>query len=373
MPGVWHATDGRRTAFAASAATNPLEVADLRAEPERLRPLLTATGGAARYMGDGAGTGVAGTAPRRAGARCRGGGWIGLRRNGDHTVTGISAIPLLPAWLALAAGAGRGADGLAARRAVGHPARARRRARSGLADGDCRPGWCRAGCGSHDRVISPAGKLLYMVAMRRILLLAPLALTLLPDAPALAQFSGPPPDQPRAAPRPPPALPGIAARRAPEPIPGDPNANLSPTAALFDAINRGDLPAARDAVNRGASLEERNVLGLTAVDAAVDQGRNEIMFYLLSARGATRAAQVPPDASLSPAQRTARNRASAVEAERSARAAAAALGGGRNAPRGPAPATRPRLFANDGGAARPEAGFLGFDAGRVQSGPGRRG
>ena len=56
--------------------------------------------------------------------------------------------------------------------------------------------------------------------------------------------------------------------------------------------------------------------------------------------------------------------AAAAEAERSARAAAAALGGGRNAPRGPAPQTRPRLFANDGGAPRPEMGFLGFDAGR---------
>ena len=31
-----------------------------------------------------------------------GAGWIGLRRNGDHTVTGISAVPLLPGWLALA-------------------------------------------------------------------------------------------------------------------------------------------------------------------------------------------------------------------------------------------------------------------------------
>lgn len=203
--------------------------------------------------------------------------------------------------------------------------------------------------------------------MRRILILAPLALTLLPVAPALAQFSGPPPDQPRAAPRPPSALPGISARPAPQPIPGDPNANLSPTAALFDAINRGDLPAARDAVNRGASLEERNVLGLTAVDAAVDQGRNEIMFFLLSARGATRSQQAPPEASLSPAQRAARDRASAAEAQRSARAAATALGGG--GPRGPAPATRPRLFANDGGAARPEVGFLGFDAGRVGGAP----
>ena len=200
--------------------------------------------------------------------------------------------------------------------------------------------------------------------MRRILLLAPLALTLLPNGPAQAQFSGPPPAQPRSASTPPPALPGIAARRAPEPIPADPNANLSPTAALFDAITRGDLPAARDAVNRGASLEERNVLGLTAIDAAVDQGRNEILFFLLSARGAARAPAAPPEASLSPAQRAARDRAAAAEAERSARAAAAALGGGRNAPRGPAPQTRPRLFANDGGAPRPEMGFLGFDAGR---------
>ena len=31
----------------------------------------------------------------------QGGGWIGLRRNGDHTVTGIAATPLLPPWLAL--------------------------------------------------------------------------------------------------------------------------------------------------------------------------------------------------------------------------------------------------------------------------------
>jgi hypothetical protein len=223
-------------------------------------------------------------------------------------------------------------------------------------------------------VISRGGKLLYMGSMRRILLLAPFALTLLPGqplgpSPALAQFAGPAPEAPAsAASRPPPALPGLAARRAPQPIPGDPNANLSPTAALFDAINRGDLPAARDAVSRGASLEERNVLGLTAIDAAVDQGRNEIMFFLLSARGATRPQQTP-DSALSPAQRAARNRAAAAEAERSARAAAAALGGGRGAPRGPAPVTRPRLFANDGGAPRPEMGFLGFDAGR-ESGSG---
>jgi hypothetical protein len=41
-------------------------------------------------------------------------------------------------------------------------------------------------------------------------------------------------------------------------------------------------------VARGADTEARNVLGLTPVDAAVDQGRTEIMFYLLSVRGASR-------------------------------------------------------------------------------------
>lgn len=205
--------------------------------------------------------------------------------------------------------------------------------------------------------------------MRRLLpLLASAGLLALPGQPfgpgaALAQFAGPNPAAPGSATRaPPPALPGLAARRAPEPIPGDPNANLSPTAALFDAVNRGDLAAARDAVNRGASLEERNILGLTAIDAAVDQGRNDILFYLLSARSTARGPAAPPDSALSPAQRAARERAAREEAARAARAAA--QGGRGPVVRGPPPQTRPRLFANDGGAPRPEVGFLGFDAGR---------
>src|SRR5687767_6115211 len=120
--------------------------------------------------------------------------------------------------------------------------------------------------------------------MRPILLLAPLLL-LATAAPALAQTAGTPlrpntppgggPDR-----RPPPAaLPGLVGRQAPAPIPGDPTLSLSPNAALFDAISRGDLPAARDAVTRGADLNARNVLGLTPIDAAVDQGRNEIAFF----------------------------------------------------------------------------------------------
>ena len=102
----------------------------------------------------------------------------------------------------------------------------------------------------------------------------------------------------------------------------------------------------------------RNVLGLTPTDAAVDQGRNEIMFYLLSVRGGTRVAGPPEEAPAAPAKPG---------------GSAAPRRPGRGRPAGeidrsvpmPAPTVRnPRLWAGDGGAAIPDLGFLGFDAGR---------
>jgi uncharacterized membrane protein len=101
QPGVWQVTDGRRTAFAAAAAANPLEIADLRADEVRLRPLAEATGGAARWLGDGAEPVLPELRRVAAGRDASGSGWIGLRRNNDHTVIGIAALPLLPPWLAL--------------------------------------------------------------------------------------------------------------------------------------------------------------------------------------------------------------------------------------------------------------------------------
>jgi len=101
QPGVWQASDGRRVAFAASAAANPLEIADLRADPGPLRPLLEGTGGVARFMGTGATPALPELRRVAPGRDVAGPGWIGLRRNGDHTVTGVSALPLLPPWLAL--------------------------------------------------------------------------------------------------------------------------------------------------------------------------------------------------------------------------------------------------------------------------------
>lgn len=203
-----------------------------------------------------------------------------------------------------------------------------------------------------------------MRALIRLLTPALLAWIALPMGEAAAQFgrgsttSRVPRDTGTATRPPPPALPGLQTRRAPEPIPADPTQVLSPNAALFDAINRGDLPAARDAVARGADLEARNVLGLTPTDAAVDQGRNEIMFYLLSVRGGTRVAGPPDEAPAAP-QKPGRRGATAAAAPRPP-----ATEIDRSVPM-PAPTVRnPRLWAGDGGAPQPDIGFLGFDAGR---------
>ncbi|NKE44371.1 hypothetical protein HB662_06250 [Roseomonas frigidaquae] len=107
--GVWQAGDGRRTAFAAAEAPNPMEVADLRADATPLSALATATGGATRWLGTGDSPLVPELRRVAIGRDAQGGatgggleaGWIGLRRNGDHSVTGITALPLLPPWLAL--------------------------------------------------------------------------------------------------------------------------------------------------------------------------------------------------------------------------------------------------------------------------------
>ncbi|MBO0711951.1 MAG: ankyrin repeat domain-containing protein, partial [Acetobacteraceae bacterium] len=56
---------------------------------------------------------------------------------------------------------------------------------------------------------------------------------------------------------PPPSLPGAQdnGRAAPsDKIPTD----MLPTDALFDAIDRGDIASARDAINRGADLNGHN-------------------------------------------------------------------------------------------------------------------
>ena len=80
---------------------------------------------------------------------------------------------------------------------------------------------------------------------------------------------------------PPAALPGAQSN---EDEAGHSNGDMEPTAALFEAINRGSLGASKEAVSRGADLNGHNVLGQTPLDMAIDLNRNDIMFFLLSMR-----------------------------------------------------------------------------------------
>jgi hypothetical protein len=155
---------------------------------------------------------------------------------------------------------------------------------------------------------------------------------------------------------PPPALPGAASNDAnPAPTARAP-ADMEPNDALFDAINRGDIATARDALSRGADMNARNILGMTPMELSVDLGRNDISFLLLSMRE-TGGRQAPSAASALAAKQPPARQAKQAQAKRAPVAKAAAV------PQ-PAPSQSPRLFAGDGGAPNPNAGFLGFDTTR---------
>jgi hypothetical protein len=101
-PGVWQVVDGTRTAYAAAGAANPEELADLRATATLIAPLARASGGSVHWLvAEGGAVSVPELGRTEAGREASGARWIGLPRRGDHVVTGISALPLLPPALAL--------------------------------------------------------------------------------------------------------------------------------------------------------------------------------------------------------------------------------------------------------------------------------
>ena len=96
--GLYHVTDGTRTALAAAGPLNPVEFADVRTTPDKLAPVVTATGGGIYWAGSGKIPEIRRVSPDRTAA---GQNWMGLRANGDYTVTGFSEMPLLPGIAAL--------------------------------------------------------------------------------------------------------------------------------------------------------------------------------------------------------------------------------------------------------------------------------
>ncbi len=96
--GLYRISDGRFTTYAAVRPIDAEELSDMRATPDRVAPLIEASGGAVQWLADGGAPEVRKVAPGRA---MSGRNWIGLRRNERYLVTGASQLPLLPAVLAL--------------------------------------------------------------------------------------------------------------------------------------------------------------------------------------------------------------------------------------------------------------------------------
>jgi hypothetical protein len=117
--------------------------------------------------------------------------------------------------------------------------------------------------------------------------------------------------------------------------------DLAPTDALFDAINRGDIAAARDALNRGADIEGHNILGMSPLDVSVDLGRNDITFLLLSLRASGAKPATTAATASKPVTKTATKTTPVAVIKQVA---------------------APQRFAveDNGGAPNPQAGFLGF-------------
>jgi hypothetical protein len=169
---------------------------------------------------------------------------------------------------------------------------------------------------------------------------------------------------PEKPPEPPPdAIPGAKPREPAAPATRA-SGDMQPTDALFDAINRGDIASARDALNRGADMNGVNILGMTPMELSVDLGRNDISFLLLSMRGedsgrgsralGRNAPSPEPASKTAQAGRPGKSVPGKTLPNKTAQAA--------NIPAATKPLATPKLFANDGGTPLPSAGFLGFDS-----------
>jgi hypothetical protein len=96
--GLYKVTDGVRSAFAVVGSIDTPELRNILTTETPLKPLVTATGGSIAWLADGDRLDI-----RRVDADgvTGGHGWMGLRRNGQYTVRGVTETPLLPVALLL--------------------------------------------------------------------------------------------------------------------------------------------------------------------------------------------------------------------------------------------------------------------------------
>lgn len=96
--GLYHITDGRKTALAVAGPVNPREYADILSTDETLTPLVLDTGGRITWLSDEGTPDIRNLTPGRS---MKGTDWVGIKRNGAYVVTDTRTTPLMPALLAL--------------------------------------------------------------------------------------------------------------------------------------------------------------------------------------------------------------------------------------------------------------------------------
>jgi hypothetical protein len=135
---------------------------------------------------------------------------------------------------------------------------------------------------------------------------------------------------------------------------------MPPTDALFDAINRGDIAAAKDALSRGADLNGHNILGMTPLELSVDLSRNDITFLLLSMQDAARPVTSPTQAGAA-ASHGAPAKPAAPAKLAAERPKAVRVSATQPRPHTPPASGEERAYAvTDPGTPNPQVGFLGF-------------
>lgn len=95
MPGIYRVKDGDKETVATVGSINPREFADARATAAILKPLTDASNGSAHWLRDGVPDVRMVEKPTRIATREQAGrNWIGLYRQNDYVVTGLTLTPL---------------------------------------------------------------------------------------------------------------------------------------------------------------------------------------------------------------------------------------------------------------------------------------
>ena len=99
--GLYRIHQGELAAVAAAGPLNPQEFADVRATDEKVKDLVTETGGGLWWLGDKA-ENMPALRMVRAGHDAAGSNWLGLRRNEQYLVNAVHQVPLMTGLVALA-------------------------------------------------------------------------------------------------------------------------------------------------------------------------------------------------------------------------------------------------------------------------------